>query len=131
MTENTEITGIVNKVNPFSLLLFYMRDKSICGIYKLGHGHVAYFRLSPDAAANRSRHELLKLIHVEGDHPHPESLSFDQFVAGLRGGRVRKIWLAKSRGKPVDLVFLSMKELEHYMHLHLVQHEKFHAPTVH
>ena len=131
MTENTEITGIVNKVNPFSLLLFYMRDKSICGIYKLGHGHVAYFRLSPDAAANRSRHELLKLIHVEGSHPHPESLSFDQFVAGLSGGRVRKIWLAKSRGKPVDLVFLSMKELEHYMHLHPAQHEKLHAPALH
>jgi hypothetical protein len=126
----TEITGIVNKIRPFTLVLFWMRDKSIYGICKLDHGHVAYFKLPPEIAANRSRHEILGLIHVEGDHPHPEDLGFDQFVAGIRGARVRKIWLTKMRGKTLDAVFLSTKELRHFLHHPHAQHDEFEASTV-
>jgi len=125
----TETTGIVNKIRPFTLVLFWM-DKSIYGIYKLDHGHVAYFKLPPEIAANRSRQEILGLIHVEGDHPHPEDLGFDQFVAGIRGARVRKIWLTKMRGKTLDAVFLSTKELRHFLHHPHAQHDEFEASTV-
>ena len=126
----TEITGIVNKIRPFTLVLFWMRDKSIYGIYKLDHSHVAYFKLPPEIAANRSRQEILGLIHVEGDHPHPEDLGFDQFVAGIKVARVRKIWLTRMRGKSLDTVFLSTKELRHFLHHPHAQHDEFEASTV-
>jgi len=115
MTEETEIAGIVNKIHPYTLLLFWMRDKSIYGIYKLGHGHIAYFKVPPEIAAQSSRHELLQRIHVEGDHAHPENLGFDQFAAGVKKTRVRKIWLTRRKGKPLDSVFLTLKELRDFL----------------
>jgi len=115
MIEETEIAGIVNQIHPFTLLLFWMRDKTVYGIYKLAHGHVAYFKVQPEIANKSSREELLKHIHVEGDHPHPENLSFDQLVAGMKGSRVRKAWLTSRKGRHLDAVFLTIKELRDFL----------------
>jgi hypothetical protein len=97
------------------MLLFWTRDKTVYGIYKLGHGHIAYFKLPPKVGASSSKEEIVRRIHVEGDHPHPENLGFDQFVAEMKKARVRKVWLTKKRGKPVDAVFLTLKELGDYL----------------
>jgi hypothetical protein len=115
MIEETEIAGIVNKIHPFTLLLFWMRDKTIYGIYKLGHGHIAYFKLPPDVGAKSSREEILQRIHIEGDHQHPENLGFDQFVAEMKKARVRKVWLTRKGGKALDAVFVTLKELRDFL----------------
>ena len=115
MIEETEIAGIVNQIHPFTLLLFWMRDKTVYGIYKLAHGHVAYFKVPPQIASKSSREELLKHIHVEGDHPHPENLTFDQLVTGMKGSRVRKVWLTSRKGTHLDAVFLTLKELRDFL----------------
>ena len=115
MIEETEIAGIINKIHPFTMLLFWMRDRNVYGIYKLGHGHIAYFKLPHETEKQISRQELLRRIHVEGDHPHPENLNFDQFVTRLKMTRLRKVWLIKKRGKPIDAVFLTLKELKDFL----------------
>lgn len=115
MIEETEIASIVNKIHPFTILLFWMRDKTIYGIYKLGHGHIAYFKLPSEVSAGHSKQELLRQIHIEGDHPHPENLGFDQLVAKMKTSRVRKIWLTRKIGRPLDAVFLTLKELMDFL----------------
>lgn len=117
MKEETEIAGIVNKIHPFTLVLFWMRDKSVYGIYKLGHGNIAYFKLHHEAVVGISRDEILQRIHVEGDHPHPETLGFDQFVEGMKTSKVRRVWVIRKKEEPLDAVFLTMKELRDFLRL--------------
>jgi hypothetical protein len=115
MIEETEIAGIINKIHPFTLILFWMHDRSVYGIYKLGHGHIAYLKLPHAIAAKGSKQELLHHIHVEGSHHHPESLSIDEFVAGIKRTRVRKIWLTSKGDKNFDVAFLTLKELKDFL----------------
>ena len=117
MIEESEIAGIINKIHPFTLILFWMRDKSVYGVYKLGHGHIAYFKLPQEVAAKSSKQELLHHIHVEGNHPHPESLSIDEFIAGIKRTKLRKIWLTRKGGKAFEAAFLTLKELKDFLQL--------------
>jgi len=118
MISEAEIVHIISEIHPHDVVLVELKDGTVFGIMKSSESSPTYFRSRTTARGLQARRTLSEAVTLPESEAHVDAITLETLLNGLRGMRIRHIWLERRAGPRREMAFLSFKELGHFLREH-------------
>ncbi len=118
MISEAEILHIINQVHPDDAVLVELKDGTVFGILKGAESAPTYFRTRAAVRSAAERRSLFESVALSRPAAHVDCITLETLMNGLRGMRIRHVWLERRAGARHEMAFLNFKELEHHLRRH-------------
>jgi hypothetical protein len=118
MISEVEILHIVNEIHQYDVVLMELRDGTVFGIAKGSESMPTYFRTRRAAHTGDERRALLQIVTGTQSVGHVDAVTLETMLNGLRGMKIRNVWLERRAEPRYEMAFLNLKELEVFLRRH-------------
>jgi len=118
MISEAEILHIVSEIHQYDVVLMELKDGTIFGIAKGAESTPMYFRTRGTVRAPADRRALLQNAVESRGGGHVDSVTLDTLLNGLRGMKIRHVWLETRTEPRHEMAFLDLKELQTFLRKH-------------
>jgi hypothetical protein len=118
MISEAEILHIVNEIHQYDVVLMELRDGTMFGIAQGTESIPVYFRTRRAARTTDERRMLLQTVTGSQGKGHVDIVTLETILNGLRGMKIRNVWLERRAEPRYEMAFLNLKELEVFLRRH-------------
>ena len=118
MISEVEILHIVNEIHQYDVVLMELRDGTVFGIAKGSESMPTYFCTRRAAHTGDERRALLQIVTGTQSVGHVDAVTLETMLNGLRGMKIRNVWLERRAEPHYEMAFLNLQELEVFLRRH-------------